>query len=301
MKVLITGATGLVGQEIVSLLHENEVSVNYLTTRESGIENKDNYQGFLWNPQEGSIDPDCFKDVDVIVNLVGATVAKCWTEDYKKEIIESRVLSANLLLKTLKTLDHKVKQIISASAIGVYPHHMTNYYEEDFKEVDDSFLGHVVEKWEKAVEEFTTIGIKACIFRIGLVLSDKGGALPQIVKPVKLGLGAAFGSGKQWQSWIHIQDLVAMFKYAMDYGLEGIYNAVSPNPIKNRELTRIVANVVNRPLFLPNIPRFFMKWLLGDMYVVLFSSHRVSSKKIEDKGFNIEFHHLKPALEDLLK
>jgi len=301
MKVLITGATGLIGKEIVTLLNDNDISVHYLTTRKDKIESHQNYQGFWWNPKKGEIDVDCIKDVDAIINLVGATVAKRWTETYKKEIIDSRVHTANLLLKTLKEQDHNVKQIISASAIGIYPHHMTNYYEENHNEIDDSFLGEVVEKWEQAVEEFKSIGIKVSIIRIGLVLSDKGGALPQIVKPIKMCLGAAFGSGRQWQSWIHIHDLIRMFKYILDYKLEGVYNGVSPNPIKNRELTRTAAEVLRRPLILPNIPRFFMKLILGDMYVVLFSSHRVSSKKIEDKGFNIKFHHLKPALEDLLQ
>ncbi|MBT8310848.1 MAG: TIGR01777 family protein [Flavobacteriaceae bacterium] len=301
MKVLITGATGLIGKEIVTLLNDNDISVHYLTTRKDKIESGHNYQGFFWNPKIGEIDTECIKDVDAIINLVGATVAKRWTESYKKEIIDSRVQSANLLLKTLKEQNHNVKQIISASAIGIYPHHMTNYYEEDHNEVDDSFLGRVVEQWEHSVEAFKSIGVKVSIIRIGLVLSSKGGALPQIAKPIRMGLGAAFGSGKQWQSWIHITDLTRMFKYILDHELEGIYNGVSPNPIKNRELTRTTAEVLRRPLILPNIPRFFMKLILGDMYIVLFSSHRVSSKKIEDKGFNIKFHHLKPALVDLLK
>jgi uncharacterized protein (TIGR01777 family) len=133
-----------------------------------------------------------------------------------------------------------------------------------------------------------------------LVLANDGGALPEIVKPVKLGAGAAFGSGDQWQSWIHLRDLASLFLYTLENNLEGIFNGVAPNPVTNKDLTKSVAEVLEKPLILPNIPKFAMKLVLGEMHILLFESQRVCSKKIEDEGFQFKFANLKPALEDLL-
>jgi uncharacterized protein len=301
MKVLITGATGLIGQEIVKLCLKKEISVNYLTTSKSKIEEKDNYKGFYWNPEQQDIDAECFNGVDAIIHLAGATVSKRWTPSYKKEILSSRKETTQLLVNTLKGESHTVKQIISASAIGVYPDSLTNYYDESFKTIETSFLSKVVKVWEEEVDTFSKLNIKVSKIRIGLVLSEKGGALTEMLKPIKLGLGAAFGNGKQWQSWIHITDLSRIFIYVLKHQLEGVYNGVAPSPVTNNELTKTIANVLNKPLFLPNIPKFFMKLVLGEMHTLLFESQRVSSKKIEDKGFYFKFHHLQPALEDILK
>ena len=161
-------------------------------------------------------------------------------------------------------------------------------------------MGSVVQAWEQAVDGFSKLNIKVAKVRIGLVLSNKGGALKEIAKPIKFGVGAAFGSGKQWQSWIHINDLAKTFLFVLENELDGVYNGVAPNPVTNNELTKTVAKVLNKPLFLPNIPEFVMKMVLGEMHIILFESQRVSSKKIETKGFEFEFHHLEPALEDLL-
>ncbi|MBT8245346.1 MAG: TIGR01777 family protein [Winogradskyella sp.] len=300
MRVLITGATGLIGQEIVKLCHEEGIAVNYLTTSKSKLQTQDNYKGFYWNPQKGEIDKDCFKGVNSIINLVGASISKRWTDAYKKEVLESRTKTAALLKKTINKNNFPVKQVVSASAIGFYPSSLTNYYEEDFETVSDTFLGEVVEQWETAVDAFTTSGINVCKLRIGLVLSQKGGALPEIIKPMKIGAGAAFGSGEQWQSWIHIEDLARLFVYAAKQDLTGIYNAVAPNPVTNSELTKTAATVLSRSLILPNIPKFAMKLVLGEMHIILFESQRVSSQKIEQEGFDFKYHHLKPALQDLL-
>lgn len=300
MTVLITGATGLIGQELVKLLQANSISVNYLTTSKSKIENNSNYKGFYWNPKANELDSACFEGVKVIIHLAGASIAKRWTTDYKKEIISSRVDSANVLIQTLKTTDHTVEHVISSSAIGIYPDSEINYYEEDFTDFDDSFLSTVVQKWEDAVDGFAGLGIPVSKVRTGLVLSGEGGALEQMAKPVKYGLGAPLGSGKQWQSWIHIQDLVAIYFYILKQKLSGTFNGVAPNPVTNNELTKAIANQLNRPLILPNVPEFMLKLLLGDMYTILVESQRVSSKKIEDAGFYFEYNSLRPALEHLL-
>ena len=298
--VLITGATGLIGQEIVDVCHDNNIIIHYLTTSKKKISSEANYKGFYWNPDTKEIDLSCFDGVDTIINLVGATISKRWTSDYKKEIISSRTDTASLLFDAIKANNFPVKHIVSASAIGVYPSSQTNYYEENFNKTSESFLGHVVEKWEEAVDQFSSLGISVSKIRIGLVLSEKGGALPEIIKPMRFGAGAAFGDGEQWQSWIHIDDLARLFFYIAEHKLEGVFNGVAPNPVSNSELTKTAARVLNKPLILPNIPKFAMKVILGEMHILLFESQRVSSQKIQDTGFDFTFHHLEPALENLL-
>ncbi|WP_299395608.1 TIGR01777 family oxidoreductase [uncultured Gelidibacter sp.] len=302
MTILITGATGLIGKEIVKRCHEQGISVHYLTTSKEKIESQDNYKGFYWNPKEGVIDSKCFEDVDAIINLAGASIAKRWTNSYKKVILQSRIETLQCLKKALSELDnHYVRHILSASAIGFYPHSFTKYYEESCGKVSPSFLGKVVSTWENAVDEFSELGLMVSKVRIGLVLDDKEGALPQIVKPTALGFGAPFGSGDQWQSWIHVNDLSKIFVHVIQEELEGVYNGVAPNPITNTELTKGVAKALHKPLFLPNIPKFAMKLVLGDMHILLYESQRVSSKKIEETGFDFTYSNIQPALENLLQ
>ncbi|WP_282044337.1 TIGR01777 family oxidoreductase [Winogradskyella flava] len=300
MTVLITGATGLIGQEIVKQCHEQGITVHYLTTSKSKLSTEANYKGFYWNPNNNEIDHTCFEGVSAIINLVGASISERWTDDYKKIILESRTKTAQLLQETIKTHGYKIDYVVSASAIGIYPTSLVNYYEEDNAEISESFLGKVVVAWENAVDGFKDLGCKLGKIRIGLVLANDGGALPKIVQPIKFGAGAAFGSGKQWQSWIHVQDLASIFMHAVQYQLEGIYNGVAPNAVTNQELTKLAATVLQRPLILPNIPKFAMKLALGEMHMLLFESQRVSSQKIENKGFHFTYANLRPALEDLL-
>ncbi len=300
MKVLITGATGLVGKELIALLLENRIEIHYLTTSKSKIESKPFYQGFYWNPEQSIIDENCLMGVDAIIHLAGATVSKRWTTNYKQEIIESRTLSSNLLYTCLKNHPNQVKQIVSASAIGIYPDSLTQVYTEDNKSIDDSFLGHVVMKWEESVDVFRRLNIKVCKLRIGLVLSQKGGALSEMIKPIKLGIGSPFGSGKQIQSWIHIEDLAAMFQYAVVNNWEGVFNAVAPNPVSNAELTKAIARTLGKPVFMPNVPKFAMKLLLGEMHQILFTSQHVSAVKAEINGFQFRYRELTKTLDNLL-
>ena len=199
MKVLITGATGLIGTELVSLLLQNGISVNYLTTSKKKIVNELNYNGFYWSPEQGLIDENCLMGVDSIINLAGANIAKRWTNSYKQEIIESRLLSSALLFKAIKNNPNQVKQIVSASGTSIYPNSDSIVYDENSTQVNDSFLGNVVVKWEESTDKFASLGLKVCKLRTGIVLSAKGGALVEMLKTIKLGLGSSFGSGKQIQ------------------------------------------------------------------------------------------------------
>ena len=299
MKVLITGATGLIGNELVSLLLQNGVSIHYLTTSKKKIENELNYKGFYWNPEQGIIDENCLMGVDAIIHLAGATISKRWTNSYKQEIIESRLLSSAVLFKALKNNPNQVKQIVSASGTAIYPNNDKVIYDENSQEIDNSFLGNVVYKWEESADKFKSLGLKVCKLRTGIVLSNKGGALIEMAKPIKMGIGSPFGTGKQIQSWIHIHDIAALYFFAISNDLEGIYNAVAPNPVSNEKLTMAIATVLKKPLFMPNIPKFMMKLLLGEMHELLFENRNLSAQKIIDKGFVFKYKTIEKAIENI--
>lgn len=300
MRVLITGATGLVGNELVSLLLNRGIQINYLTTSKSKIRKDDSYTGFYWNPEKGVIDEECINGVDVIIHLAGAPIAKRWTDSYKKEILNSRTVTTNMLYNLLKSKENNVHQFISASAIGIYPDSMEEVYSEDNTGVDDSFVGKVVEKWEEAVNSIKELKIRVAKIRIGLVLSAKGGMLAELAKPVSYGVGSAFGSGKQIQSWIHIEDLVEIFFYVLNNEMEGVFNAVAPYPVSQNDLVKCVAKVLKKPYFMPNVPKFIMKMMLGDMSMLMFTSQNVSAKKIIATGYQFKFLSLEKAIANEL-
>lgn len=301
MKILITGATGLIGRAVVSECKNKNIQVNYLTTSRDKIEDTPEVKGFYWNPDAGVIDTNCFSNVTAIIHLAGASIAKRWTSSYKQKIVESRVVSTNLLFSSLKKMNnHSVAHVISASAIGVYPSSLTKYYNEACTEIDDSFLGEVVEKWEHAVDSFEQLGIKTTKIRTGLVLTSKGGALEPIVTTVKNYMGAPLATGKQWQSWIHIEDMVHIYMHVLENACYGVFNAVAPNPVTNEKMTRLIAEILQKPLLPINVPKFMLKLILGEMSYLLLSSQRVDSKKIEASGYSFSYTQLKPALENLL-
>lgn len=301
MKVLITGATGLIGKELVNILLTNDVEINYLSTSKEKIVETDTYHGFYWNPKEGVVDSNCLDGVDAIIHLAGATVSKKWTQAYKEEILQSRILSAQLLYNLLKNHpNHTVKNIITASGISIYPSDLDRLYDEKFEGVDNSFLGEVVEEWESGIDHFTSLGIEVAKIRIGVVLAKEGGALEAMSKPVKMGFGAAIGSGKQWVSWIHIDDLANIFLKILIEKREGIYNAVAPNPVTNRQLSKSIAKVLKKPFWLPNVPGFMIKLLLGEMSTLVLSSQKVSCEKLLKSSFLFQFNNIEEALNDLL-
>ena len=192
-----------------------------------------------------------------------------------------------------------VNSLISASAIGIYPNSLTTFYDEKDKGTVEGFAAHVVAAWEKEIFEFKKIVPKVAIARIGLVLSDQGGALDPLSKAVKMGAGAAFGSGEQWQSWIHISDLSRILLFISENELDGVFNAVAPNPVTQNKLVKELAKVLKKPLFMPNIPKFAAQLMMGEMSEILLASQRVSSKKIEAKGFDFNYQNICLALEGI--
>ncbi|WP_081209681.1 TIGR01777 family oxidoreductase [Salegentibacter sediminis] len=300
MRVLITGATGLIGSQVTQLCQEKGIKVNYLTTTQDKIESKPDYKGFYWNPEKQEIDPEALKGVSAIINLVGESIAKRWTQEQKEKIISSRVDTANLLYKTLQDNNHHITHFISASAIGIYPSSLEKLYTEDNEAVDDSFVGKVVVKWEEAAENFTDLGMDVAKIRIGLVLAREGGFLEKLKEPVNFNVGSPLGSGKQWQSWIHINDVAGIFVHALENKLEGTFNAVAPNPVTNKELVNEVASKMGKSVWLPNVPAIAIKAVLGEMSRLVLSSQLVSSDKIEHTGYRFEYANLAKALEDLM-
>lgn len=300
MKVLIAGATGLIGKELVKQCLEKGMEINYLTTRESKLEQRENYRGFYWDPSSNIIDPEAFDRVSTIINLAGAPVSKRWTSSYKKTILDSRIKSTNLLYSSLKGIDHMVEQYISASGISIYPSSTDHLYSEEHSKASDSFLGKVTEAWEQAAEKFSFLGIQVAKVRTGIVLASNEGALPQIVKPVKNNLGAPLGSGDQWQSWIHLEDMANIYVWLLQHRKSGIYNAVAPGPVTNKKLTRVIAEELDRSLWLPNVPKFMLRLLLGEMADLVLESQLVSAQKLEAENFRFHYVNLEKAIEDLL-
>lgn len=279
---------------------EKNIAVNYLTRRREKLGGATDCSGYYWNPSKGEIDTDCFEGVTAIINLAGAPIAQKWTKANKEEILNSRVQS----LKTIRNgIEERgtdsIRSLISASAIGIYPDSLTTFYTEDEREKATGFAGSVVASWEQELNGFESLIQKIAVVRIGLVLSDNGGALVKMAKPVRFGAGAAFGTGEQWQSWIHIRDLSRIFLFIIEKDLKGIYNGVAPNPITQNKLIKELAKTLNKPLILPNIPKGVLRIFFGEMSQILTSSQRVCSKKIESKGFVFKYLNICRALEEI--
>ena len=298
--ILITGATGLVGKALVKECLSKGFNIHYLTTSKSKISSKKNYKGFYWNPQLDQIDPKCFEGVSTVINLAGSSIAQRWTKVSKSTILSSRKNALELLHSTIETHRFPIKHVISASAIGIYPDSKTRYYKEDFQGTDASFLRTVVRSWEGALKSFNSLGVLTTALRIGIVLDANEGALPKISGPIKGYIGSALGSGEQWQSWIHIDDLVSIFLFILESDIEGVFNAVAPNPVQQKDFVKSVAKVLKRPLFFPNVPEIVLNFALGEMSAIALESQRVSAQKIQNLGFDYKYHELDAALNHLL-
>lgn len=295
-KILITGASGLIGARLTSRLLDKGYQVAHLgRSKKSG-----EVQSFVWNPAKGTFDAEAMNGVDVVINLAGAGVAdKRWTAKRKQMILDSRIDSVNLLAEMVK--DSTVETVIGASAIGYYGMSTDQESFEESHAPGSDFLSQVTHAWEKTYTQIEDQGKRLVNLRIGIVLAKEGGALQAIVKPIRYFAGAPLGDGKQMLSWIHIEDLCEMFLYAIENKhVNGVYNAVSPNPVSNKQITKTVAKEIKRPILLPFVPAFALKMVLGEMASIVLGGSVVSSKKIEASGFNFSFSEIEEALHDLL-
>ncbi len=296
-NVLITGASGLIGTRLTELLHEKGHRIAHLSrTQRSG-----KAKTFVWNIAKHQIDEEALKSTDAIIHLAGAGIAeKPWTKERKQEILKSRIDSTQLLYNELKKGNHTVKRFVSASGVDVYKIDDHNTITESGKP-GTSFLAGVVNEWEKAVDKIASLGIRVVKIRSGFVLSDKGGALTELMRPIKFFIGAPLGSGDQHISWIHLDDLCSIFiKAVEDDRMEGVYNGVAPNPVTNKEFTNVVAKILHRRILLPPIPAFVLKLYLGEMADLVLKGNKISSQKIQRAGFQFKFNKLDDALQDLL-
>ncbi len=296
-SILITGGTGLIGKKLSHLLREKGHTVLILSRTKTEKSNT-----YFWNIEEGNIDPEAIIKADYIIHLAGAGIAdKRWTSSRKHLLISSRVETANLLFEKVKELNPNLKGFIAASGVGYYG---ATTSEKIYKENDASgedFISDICKVWEKTSNQFNTLNIRTVIFRTSVVLSNEGGAFPKLSKPIKFGVGAALGHGKQYFPWIHLDDLCNMYVEAVENReLHGIYNAVAPEHITNKSLTKKIAKKLKKSLWLPNIPAFFLKLILGEMAVMLLEGSRVSSEKIASTGFKFKFSTTKEALDNLI-
>jgi len=295
--ILITGASGLIGRRLTELLLERGYTVSHV----GRSRRVDKVQSFVWDVRKHVIEPGAFKGVTTVVHLAGAGVAeKRWNAERKKEILESRTKSSDLLYDELKKGRHNVTAVISASAIGYYGINDNEvFYTEDSPPGND-FLADVTRQWEESVDKIKSLGIRVAKMRIGIVLSNKGGTLKELEKPIKLFVGAPLASGKQQVSWVHIDDVCGMFVKAIeDESMSGAYNAVGPYPVTNKVLTKEIARVLKRPLILPNIPAFVLKVAVGPMAEIVVTGSKVSSEKIQKAGYVLQYKTLEQALTNL--
>ena len=305
MNVLITGGSGLVGTRLTEILLERGFTVSHLTRK---VEKKTiggkPVRTYLWNIKKEVIDEKAFLEADYLVHLAGAGIAdENWSDERKNEIIDSRTKSINLIVSTLKTLPHRIISFASASGIGYYGADTGDEHISEQHTPGSDFVADCCIQWEAAADEIQALGIRTVKLRTGIVLSEKGGALPKLTQPVRWGVGAALGTGKQWQSWIHLDDLCEMYiKSLTDKQMTGAYNAVAPNPVTNYNLTKISAQVLSRPFWMPNVPEFTLKMVFGEMASIVLGGNYVLNQRIkQETDFDYKFVEVKGALEDLLK
>lgn len=297
-NILITGGSGLVGNALTQKLLSNGHTVNWLSRTENFDKPVKQYR---WNIEQNYIDEKAFEGVDTIVHLAGAGIAdKRWTESRKRLIEDSRIKSLQLLSNLIIEKSLPVKNFISTSAIGIYGNRGAELLYED-SSPEKNWLATVCKDWETAVDPLTEWGLRTAIVRVGIVLSTKGGALPKLLDPIKKGINPTLGSGNQYYSWIHLEDLAGIFtKIIEDPKIIGTYNAVAPNPATFSVFVKQLEETLNKKTFSPKVPGFFMKLGLGQMARIVLDSANVSAQKIIDKGYQFKFETLNSAFHNLL-
>jgi uncharacterized protein len=309
--VALTGGTGLIGTALIKHLLRHNYQIIVFTRNPGKAVAKGKFGNQVtyaaWDVKAQTIDEKALSTADYIIHLAGAGVVDhAWTDKYKREIIDSRVNSSKLLLDTLKKIDHHVTAFVSASATGWYGPDTQQSLQHGFIESDGSskdFLGETCRLWEESTEPAEQMGIRRVVLRTGIVLSKKGGALAEFIKPIKLGVAGVLGKGKQMVSWIHIDDMCELYLYALEHeNMNGIYNAVGPNPVTNQELTLALAKAMKGNAFIKmNVPEFILKLMMGDRSIEILKSTTVSSKKAEATGFRFQWPFITEAVTDLVK
>ena len=296
MKLLITGGTGFIGSALCSKLLNNKNHELTILSR---------------NPEKIKIPAKVISNLnqlekdasfDVIINLAGEPIAdNRWTEKQKHKIITSRIDTTEKIIEFIQSSKHKPKLLINGSAIGYYGINKTNNAIDENGTGDDSFSSQLCKQWETVALEANSFGVRTCLLRTGIVLGINGGALKKMSPPFKIGLGGKIGSGQQWMSWIHLDDLVGIILYCIEHDdLYGAINGTSPNPSTNQDFTKTLGKVLNRPTFM-SIPETIIKLLLGQMGVeLLLSGKKILPMKISEKGYQFQYPTLDSALQNIL-
>jgi len=305
--VLITGGTGMIGKRLTEILVEKGYKVIVLTRNPSSVSyHLPSVSYAQWNIEKQTIDVDAIQNADHIIHLAGAGVAdKRWSIKRKKEIVDSRVNSSALIVKAVKEIPNKIKAVISTSAIGWYGADTNESLQNGFNEeakADDAFLGSTCKTWEESINPVLQMNKRLVKLRVGIVLSNAGGALAEFRKPIQMGVAAILGNGKQIISWVHVDDLCNMFIYAMEHDeMKGVYNAVAPDPVSNKILTITLAKMMKGRFFIPvYVPSFLLKIILGEMSIEVLKSATVDSNKIKKAGYAFLYPTIISALKNLL-
>ena len=292
-NILIAGGSGLVGRRLSALLLEKGYVVSWLSN--SGVK-ADGITVFQWQPELGKMDVRALENCDAIINLSGANISEPWTREHVKKIINSRTQSATCLITALKENINSVKVLISSSAVGYYGDRGEELLTEN-SATGKGFLAETTVQWENA---YQSSNVRTILFRIGVVLSRHGGALKEMSKPLPFGLCPILGSGKQFVSWIYVDDLCLQLIHGIENeNMKGIYNAVSPAPIKFREFMYILRQQINSWSIEIPIPTFFMRLLMGERSSLVLNSTNVSAEKLEKSGYIFQFPTLASALKNL--
>lgn len=297
-NILIAGGTGLIGSHLSRFLINEGFHIGHLT-RNTKKENQD-IKYFKWDTENDEIDDQAVEWADHIINLAGETVGQRWKDKTRDKILRSRVAATQLLIDALERQNKKVVSFTNASAIGIYGDDTGDIKLDENSSKGDGFLASVAKCWERTAEGANDFTNRLIIMRIGVVLTPKGGAMEKMVQPIKFGVGSALGTGRQWISWIHINDLCRMFLMAINQPIEGKLNAVAPNAVTNSEFTRELAKKMGKPLFMPKVPSFMLKLLLGKMSIIVLGGNRVIPEAFQLEGFRFEFEKLPEALDSLI-
>jgi len=300
-RILITGATGLVGQALIPVLVSKGYAVNALSRNKHSMQ-LPHVRFFQWDVSANQLDAACLDGVSAIVHLAGENIAALpWSNHRKQLIRNSRIQSILLLYDLLRQRkNHGVTTVVSASASGYYGNRGNEWMTEDKSPAAD-FLGHTCRDWERAVETGRALGLRTVSLRSGVILSDQGGIFTRFAGFIKKGLGTVPGTGKQWMPWIHVADAVAMYSFALEHnGIHGVYNMLAPQPVTFSTFVHTLAKKMKKPLWLPHIPPFVLKAVMGQLSEMLLCSTRMSAEKIQNTGFTFRYPEIEGVMEALI-